>query len=138
MFCFVMPTVLAFSFPVMGQVLHKTEKLIECGVTEKEISACIVDGTDPYDLGGSTKSVYKCAYQFLARIKLARIVAGDLPLPPDADGSTYKEFIESLAGVNVLSSRSLNLNFQLAMKFIYSITLNPNSNPSPRSKIQDS
>ncbi|CAK9099080.1 DnaJ-like 1 [Durusdinium trenchii] len=70
-------------------VQKKTHELIARGVREEDISQSIVKGTDPYNLGGTSKSVYKCAFQFEKRVKLAKLLIGDIPL--DLDTSYEKE-----------------------------------------------
>ena len=47
------------------------------GVIEEDISGWIATGSDPYALG-SCRAVYKCAFQFVERIRLARVLLGDM------------------------------------------------------------
>jgi len=61
-------------------VLNKTNELIAAGVKEQDIAEWITKGIDPHGVGGTSKSVYKCAFQFLDRIKLGKMLLGDQPL----------------------------------------------------------
>ena len=75
------------------EVLHKTNELLGHGVTEADIGEWILKGTDPYDLGGTSKSVFKCTFIFQSRVKLAKMLVGDEAIP---SGTSYKTLVEPL------------------------------------------
>lgn len=51
----------------LAKVQEKCIELMDSGVTEKDITKCILDGSDPYNLAQEliSKSVYKCGFQCL-------------------------------------------------------------------------
>ena len=75
------------------QVETKTRELIASGVTEKDIAEWVAKGEDPHNLGGTSRSLYKCAIQFLERIRLAQILLGHTALGPN---ETYESLITQL------------------------------------------
>ena len=77
----------------MSQVLHNTMKLHHQGVTESQIAEWVVNGTDPYELG-SSRSVYRCALQFVKRVEMAEMLLGSTPLPA---GTVCKDLVEILS-----------------------------------------
>ena len=80
-----------------SKVFAKTNELIEAGVTEADISKWIVNGSDPHNLG-SNRSIYKCALQFMDRVKLVNIFVGDEPVPPDTTCGDLASLLSKICG----------------------------------------
>lgn len=86
----VMSYMICFSFNhhILGPTMHhpltkvhaKATLMLTDGVTEDTITDWIVKGTDPYNVVSTGKSVFRCAFQFLSRLRLAKVLLGDEPI----------------------------------------------------------